>query len=134
MLYHGGNPYGRLRNPCRRKKKYDTNPESIIKMSGIAASQDSPFGRARYTRFPREEFNQVELYYRQLRRVENGRRFKIRGGIKCRAPGSPSRKVEALVALLASQQEQDVKQTQERDRNFEHKEAGLIELIDHELV
>jgi len=44
------------------------------------------------------------------------------------------RKVEALVALLASQQEQDVKQTQERDRHFEHKEAGLIELIDHKLV
>ncbi len=104
-------------------------------MSGIAASQDSLFGRARYTRFPREEFNQVELYYRQLRRVENGRRSKIRGGIECRAPGSATRKVEAaLVALLASQQEQDVKQAQERDRNFEHKEAGLIELIDHKLV
>ena len=58
----------------------------------------------------------------------------ICGGSECRAPGSETRKVEALVALLASQQEQDVKQTEERDRDFENKEAGLIELIDHKLV
>jgi hypothetical protein len=58
----------------------------------------------------------------------------ICSGCECRAPGSETRKVEALVALLASQQEQDVKQTEERDRDFENKEAGLIELIDHKLV
>ena len=59
---------------------------------------------------------------------------KIRGGSEFRAPRSETRKVEALVALLASKQEQDVEQTQKRDRDFEHKEAGFIELIDHKLV
>ena len=86
----------------------------------------------------------VSMRLRWARRHEPGRiapsllpRFNsagICGGSECRAPGSETHKVEALAALLASQQEQDVKQTEERDRDFENKEAGLIELIDHKLV
>ena len=86
----------------------------------------------------------VSMRLRWARRHEPGRiapsllpRFdsaKVRGGSGCPAPGSETCKVEALVALLASKQEQDVEQTQKRDRDFEHKEAGFIELIDHKLV